>query len=164
LGYRVAAPERADARVEQASNQKADGTQPGRRRGMPHDVCPVQRESGEDRAGPPHNEVDGRSATEDRGETLFGDPLDEVREAVPAKTPAAKLSNAVGSICASPLILIAAVFHSGGSSGTRGGRGDGLAVWEQLAAVVKQHHSVAQQAPPLLGTAGNGPGGSAIWR
>lgn len=34
----------------------------------------------------------------------------------------------------------------------------------QLAAIVKQYHCVAQQAPPLLGAAANWPGGNVIRR
>jgi SAM-dependent methyltransferase len=41
----------------------------------------------------------------------------------------------------------------------RGGRRDGPAVWKQLAAVAQQHHSVAQQAPALLGVTSKQPGG-----
>ena len=41
---------------------------------------------------------------------------------------------------------------------------DGRASWEQRSAVVKQHHAVAQQAPPLLGMAGHGSGPEAIRR
>jgi hypothetical protein len=41
-------------------------------------------------------------------------------------------------------------------------RGDRSAAGQQLAGVVEDDHAVAQQAPPLLGVAGNGAGGLAV--
>jgi hypothetical protein len=46
--------------------------------------------------------------------------------------------------------------------GVRGSREDGPAVRMQLVAVVKQHHCVAQQAPSLLGMAGDWPDSYAV--